>query len=463
MDQRSVRRLVADIGRVVGKHKIKTAPEILTCYAFDATNIQALPHAVAFPVSTDDVRSIVTHCRRSGVPIIPRGAGTGFAGGTVPLSGGIVISTEKLNRIIGIDREAKSAVVQSGLVNAALQREASKAYLMFPPDPSSLEVATIGGNIAQDAGGPRALKYGVTRDYVVGVEFVTADGRVIECDPTWRRSKLWDPLTTLLTGSEGTLGVITGACLRLLPMPQSFRTLLAFFDTTVAAAEAVSRVLDSGVLPAAVELMDAETLACIRSYVDVAIPTATGCALLVETDGRAGEAEEGMGQVEKALAGSALVGARTAASDEEREDLWKMRRAISPSLARIAPSKLNEDVCVPRSKLPALVARVGDLAKKYALRVPTFGHAGDGNLHVNVMLNKKRKDEVRRGEALIEELFEVTLSLGGSISGEHGIGVTKLRFLPGQLGEAGLELQKMTKRAFDPRSMINPGKVVGAS
>jgi glycolate oxidase len=460
MDSRRAKHLTGRIADRIGPHKVQTAPEILTCYAFDATNMKALPLAVTFPQSAEEVRAIVAVCQDSGIHIIPRGAGTGFAGGTVPVSGGVVISTEKLGKIVSVDPDSLTAVVEAGVVNATLQKEAAKSGLMFPPDPSSLEVATLGGNVAQDAGGPRALKYGVTRDYVLGIEFVTWDGRIVERDARRGSGSEWDPLTTLLTGSEGTLGVMTKITLRLLRRPRGFCTTLAFFDSTVAAAAAVSRILASGVVPAAVELIDSVTMDCIKKFVDVKIPPGAGCSLLIETDGDQSEARESMASVERVLRSAGTIGFTIAESEAHREDLWKMRRSISPSLARIAPHKVNEDVCVPRSKLPDLAAVVGDLAKRYGLVVPTFGHAGDGNLHVNVMLNRRNKDEAARAEALVTELFAATLALGGSISGEHGIGITKLPFLTDQLGPDGLEIQSRIKQAFDPHSVVNPGKVV---
>jgi glycolate oxidase len=461
MDKRSVKRAVDAIGKKIGLDNIETATEILTCYAYDATNLMALPSAVAFPHSTEDVRAIMSVCHASGIPAVPRGAGTGFAGGTVPLDGGLVISTEKLNRILSLDKSGGTAVVESGVINAALQKEAAKLGLMFPPDPSSLEVSTLGGNVAQDAGGPRALKYGVTRDYVMGVKCVAWDGSVVGSDGSARCRKRWDPLTTLLVGSEGTLGVITEITLKLLPRPGSFSTVLAFFRTAVDAAEAVSLVLASGVVPAAVELMDAETMDCVRKFVDFRIPARAGCSLLIETDGTGEEADDSMLDVEGVLKKGGAMEFTVAGSDTERESLWKMRRSISPSLARISTSKLNEDVCVPRSRLPALVEAVGKLAVKYGLKVPTFGHAGDGNLHVNVMLDRRDRDQMRRAEALVSELFATTIGLGGTISGEHGIGITKLDFLPDQLGSEGLKVQRKIKQAFDPELLLNRGKVLG--
>jgi glycolate oxidase len=460
MKEKRGRPVIDKIGKKIGPHRIVTAPEILTCYAFDATNVMALPSAVAFPVTTDDVRNIMMICHDYGVVTVPRGAGTGFAGGTVPVDGGIVISTEKMNRIVSIGRSGMTAVVQPGVVNAALQKEAAKLDLMFPPDPSSLEVATIGGNVAQDAGGPRALKYGVTRDYVLGAECVTWDGSVAGSVSTRGGGKKWDPVTTLLVGSEGTLGVITEIKVRLLARPGAFSTVLAFFKTMVEAASAVSRVLDSGVIPAAVELIDADTMDCIRRFVDFRIPVGAGCSLLIETDGTEAEARDGMAVVGPILKKGGAIEITVAGSDKQREDLWRMRRSISPSLARIATSKLNEDVCVPRTKLPELAEAVGRLGAKYGLKVPTFGHAGDGNLHVNIMLNPRDRDQARRAEMLASELFAVTIDLGGTISGEHGIGIAKRDFLPDQLGPEGIEIQKKIKQAFDPGSILNRGKVI---
>jgi glycolate oxidase len=455
-----LKRVVSEIGRRIGPHKVQTAVEVLTCYAFDATNMKALPSAVVFPHTTDDVKKAVSVCHHSDMLVIPRGAGTGFAGGTVPLSGGIVISTERLNRIVSIDSAEQLALVESGVVNSSLQTEAAKLGLMFPPDPSSLEVATLGGNVAQDAGGPRALKYGVTRHYVLGTELVTCDGSVVESYRGSRNRTDWGPIPTLLTGSEGTLGIITRIWLRLVGRPGAFNTTLAFFPTAVGAAAAVSLILDSGLLPAAIELIDAETMDCIRGFVDVGIPDGAGCSLLIESDGTEAEARETMRHITEILKRAGAMDFKVAESEAEREDLWRMRRSISPSLARIAPSKVNEDVCVPRSRLPELVGAVGKLAGKYDLKVPTFGHAGDGNLHVNVMLDKHDRSAVRRADALVNELFAVTLDLDGTISGEHGVGVTKMSFLPDQIGPDGLEIQGRIKRAFDPRSLINPGKVI---
>jgi glycolate oxidase len=454
-------KVAAEIGRRIGRHKVKTAPEIRISYAFDATNIRRAPLAVVFPEAAEDVEAVLEVCAAGSLPVVPRGAGTGFAGGTVPPEGGVVLSTERLCRTVSIDPDRRQAVVEPGVVNAALQREAAKSGLMFPPDPSSMEVCTIGGNVAQDSGGPRALKYGVTRDYVLGVEAVLYGGRTLDFDSTRIREGAWNPATALMVGSEGTLAVFTRMYLKLIPRPQSYATALAFFTTSRGAASAVNLIFDQGVVPAALELVDGETMKCITRFVSIDVPPGAGCSLLVETDGRRGEAREAMSAVERGLRAAGFLELRIAGSERERDDLWRMRRSVSPSLARLAPWKLNEDLCVPRSNLPLLVDAVGRLGRKYALRVPTFGHAGDGNLHVNVMFDRRVPDELARAESLAGELFEATLSLGGSISGEHGIGLTKKEFLPNQLGAQAMEYQKCVKRAFDPRGLLNPGKVLG--
>jgi glycolate oxidase len=460
MAQTKGKSVSAEIGRRIGPAKIRIDPEILTCYAYDATNLRCLPDAVVFAESAEDIQAVVGLCGGAGVPVIARGAGTGFAGGTVPSRGGVVVSTERLNHILLIDRERAEAVVEPGVVNATLQAEAGKVGLMFPPDPSSMEVCTVGGNVAQDAGGPRALKYGVTRDYVLGVDAVASLGRVLESSGP-RAGGGWDPITTAMVGSEGTLGIFTRIRIRLRARPRSFATALAFLKTSRDAAGAVNLIFNRGVLPAAVELVDRECLDSIADFARISVPAAAGCSLLVETDGADGEARETMASVEAALRSAGPIEVKIAVSDRERDELWRMRRSVSPSLARIAPWKINEDVCVPRSRLPLLVDAVARLAAKYRLRVPTFGHAGDGNLHVNVMFDRRSADEVARAGALADELFEVTLGLEGSISGEHGIGLTKMRHLRGQLGDDLFEVERRIRLAFDPDSLVNPGKVLG--
>lgn len=451
-------KLIAGITRKLGARKIATSPEVLVCYSFDATNIRYLPAAVVFPEQREDVENVMRLCAAEGVAAIPRGAGTGFAGGTVPIHGGIIVSTERMNRIISIDRERRWAVVEPGVVNARLEIESARAGLMFPPDPSSREACTLGGNVAQDAGGPRALKYGVTRDYVLALEAVLYGGAVVSEGSAVFPGE-WDPARPLLVGNEGTLALLTRITLRLVRRPERFATALGFFRTTREAATGVNLIFEKGVLPAAVELIDSDTMACVAAFIKIDVPPSVGCTLLVETDGSDCEAGETMGKVEEALREAGPVEIRVAQSEDERENLWRMRRAVSPSLARIAPWKINEDVCVPRSRLPQLVDAVTALGKQHGIRVPTFGHAGDGNLHVNVMFDPRNGDEARRAEAVVEGLFEATIGLGGSISGEHGIGMTKMKFLPGQLGRDTTDLETRIKQSFDPRGLLNPGKV----
>ncbi len=454
-------KIARDIAHLIGKHKVDTSLETRLCYRFDATTLKCLPQIVTFPESCDDVKAIISVCHSNNIAFLARGAGTGFVGGTVPCDIGVVISTERMNRIISIDAERKIAVVQPGVVNQVLQNEASKHGLMFPPDPSSLEVCTLGGNVAQDAGGPKAVKYGVTRDYVLGIEVILQDARIVKSHT--HKASGWDPVTSLLVGSEGTLGVFTEITLRLVSKPETTLTALACLRSMEVGAEVVNSIFASGVLPAAVEIIDSTTLACITDYVEFEVPPGTGSVLIVETDGRREQCMEEMQIVEQAMKSPGILSLHVATSEAQREELWKMRRAVSPSLARIAPNKINEDICVPRSKLPQTVSSIANLAKKYSLTVPTFGHAGDGNLHVNVMIDKRDASQVKRAEAFVTELFDVTLALGGTISGEHGIGITKRDFLIKQLGSAGMELEHKIKAAFDPDNLVNPGKVIRLS
>ncbi|MGQ9603821.1 MAG: FAD-binding oxidoreductase [bacterium] len=449
-------RSLEEIKRVCPGIEYSCSPEVCVCYSFDATGLKSIPQAVVFPRNLDDVRQSVRHLTEEGIGVVPRGAGTGFAGGTVPIEDSVVLSMEKMNRIIKIDRDERTATVEPGVVNAMIQQQAMVFDLMFPPDPSSLEVSTIGGNVAQDAGGPRALKYGVTRHYVLEIEFVTWDGSVSSTNQIGQ----WQPILSLLIGSEGTLAVMTRFKLKLIPLPRFFSTMLVFFNSTSSAAEAVSGILESGVMPSAIELMDRSTLNCITQYIEVELPSGTGCALIVEIDGTSRSELDYMKMVKDVVGRHEPIDMRVATDSLERERLWQMRRSVSPSLARIAPSKLNEDVCVPRSKLPKLVEIMERLSKKYKLMIPTFGHAGDGNLHVNVMFDKRNPDQLRRAEAVVEELFSAVIEMGGSISGEHGIGIAKQQFLKKQVGEQGLNYLRAIRQAFDPRGFINPGKVI---
>ncbi len=435
----------------------------LETYGTDAVNRTYRPDLVLLPGTTAEVAAIARLCHQERVPLVPRGAGTGYSGGAVPTSGGVVVSLERLDQILEIDRENLLARVQPHVVTGDLQDAVEREGLFFPPDPASLRRSVIGGNLAECAGGPRAFKYGTTRRYVLGLEVVLPGGEVLRTgSKTVKRAVGYD-LTQLLVGSEGTLGIITEATLRLVPRPPVRATLRATFDDIDAAVDAVGRVIGARIVPAAIELVDADCLAAVAAYVGSALaPPGTGALLLVEVDGLAGAVAEEMAGVETACRAAGALDVARAATDAERDDLWRVRRELSPALKTISPIKFNHDVVVPRGRVPRLFALVSHLARTFRLRIPCFGHAGDGNIHVNIMVDPADAGGVERAHQVERLLFEGVVALEGSISGEHGIGFTKAPFVGLELSPGAIALMKRLKRAFDPHNILNPGKIFPA-
>jgi glycolate oxidase len=425
------------------------------CYSFDATTFSSIPGIVLRPTRAEQVSSILSVASEEGLPVVPRGAGTGFAGSSIPQEGSVALSFERMNRVLSFSPEDRRCVVEPGVINGSLQKYVAKAGLFFPPDPSSLDVCTLGGNVAQSASGPRALRYGSTKEYVTSLDVVTGDGRewtVSEREPGY-------DLLSLLVGSEGTLGVLTAIGLKLAPQPESWNTFMAYFDSLEQASIAVARLSSEGIIPTVLEVMDEVTLRCVEQYLGKA-SSAGGGVLFVEITGNKTEIEVLSQRIELTFNKLGKIRFESACTEEERERLWVLRRSVSPALARVAPTKINEDVCVPRSKLPELVRTIEALAAKYELNIYTFGHIGDGNLHVNIMTDVRNREEMERVEGCAESLLEATVSLGGTISGEHGIGVAKMRYLPLQAGPVGMRLFGEVKRAFDPAGILNPGKII---
>jgi len=439
---------------------VLTRPEDRLCYAFDATGILHMPDVVVCPSEVDQVARVVLLASGENLAVTPRGAGTGYSGGAVPRRGGVVLCMERMNRILGLSRADGTAVVEAGVVNGALQAAAARRDLFYPPDPASMEFSTLGGNIAEGAGGPRALKYGVTRDHVLGLEFIDAGGAVVRTGALAGGAEGPVDLGGLLGGSEGTLGVITRASLRLLPRPRATGTLLLTFDTRTSAADAVVALTSARVVPSVVELVDESCLAAVRSAGVADLPFEHVHLLLVEVDGEVEEVEEAAGRVRAAGREAGCLEARVASGEEERDEIWSMRRSISPALAKISPTKVNEDVCVPRSQLARLVERIEALSLQYGILIPTFGHAGDGNLHVNFMVDRLNPQEMARVERAVDALFDATLEVGGTLSGEHGIGITKAPYLAREVGRVGMEVFGRVKRAMDPADRFNPDKFV---
>lgn len=453
------RKILDKLENIVGHNNFTTEKEDLICYSYDATGMECLPDAVAFPESVNAIAEIMKLASCEGFPVIPRGAGSGFVGGALPVKGGLVLTTRNLNRIIEIDRENMVAVVEPGVVTGNLQKEVEAIGLFYPPDPSSLKFCTIGGNVAVGAGGPRAVKYGVTRDYVLGLEVVLPTGEIISTGTRTTKGVVGYDLTRLFIGSEGTLGIVTKILLKLIPKPQEKITLLAEFQGAFEASETVSAIMTSGLLPSALEYIDSSALQCVREKLKDLLGKKTSTCLIIELDGSLFQVEEDAKKVESLCARFGAHALKKAKDKKEADDLWETRRAISPSLFKLGTKKINEDIAVPRTMIPQLTERLKTISEKYELIMANFGHAGDGNIHVNIMIDKGNKEEEAKAEKAVEEVFRAALELHGTISGEHGVGISKQPYIGMELGNREIEIMKGIKRVFDPQNILNPGKI----
>ena len=442
------------------KVKIDIVERVL--YEKDATAIPVetkTPQAVIFPTTKQEVKKIVEILYNENIPMIPRGAGSCLTAGAVGVRGDeVVISFEKMNRF-KIDLDNATVYAEPGVITYDLQKAVERHGLFYPPDPSSYKFSTIGGNIAENAGGPRCVKYGVTRDYVLGLEGVIKYGETFKFGAPVMKDVAGYDFTKFLVGSEGTLGLITGAILRLIPLPKERRVLLAFFDRLEDVGKAVTKIMTSGVFPSALEFMDRACIKAVNDYKNLGLPEDKVGLLLIEIDGHPVAVKEEVVEVSEMLK-SMGVKTELAHTKEEEEKLWAARRALGPAISKLGTGKVNEDIVVPRSKLAEYIPSVERLAKKYGLICAIFGHIGDGNLHVNFMFDKSNPEEVKRVERAVEELFKLTVDFGGSITGEHGVGITKKPFLKLQLGDVGMELVRGVKKLFDPLNLFNPGKLV---
>jgi glycolate oxidase len=460
------RGTLAQLKKIVGTEHLTTDREDLLCYSYDGTGLEYQPAAVAFPASATEVAAIMRLASATPFPVVPRGAGTGMTGGALPVAGGLVLAMSRLDRILQIDRENQVAVVEPGVITGRLQAEVRRCGLYYPPDPASLRFCTIGGNVAECAGGPSAVKYGVTRDYVLGMEVVLADGRIIQTGVRTAKGVVGYDLTRLLIGSEGTLGVITKIILRLLIAPEAKKTFLLLFDDLAPAAKLVPAILQAGILPCTLEYLDRTAIDIVSASLPFRLAEGTRALLLVEIDGDKSAVAIQSEKLRNFLHGwSGLLSSREATSEAEVEALWAARRGVSPAAFNLKPHKLSEDIVVPRSRIPELVAFTEELNRQETDHQPenliifTFGHAGDGNIHVNIMLDRNNPSEVKRAEHAKKQLFERVIGLGGTLSGEHGIGITKAPYLSMELDDGSLEIMRAIKHAFDPGNILNPGKV----
>ncbi|MFH1892284.1 MAG: FAD-linked oxidase C-terminal domain-containing protein [Candidatus Zixiibacteriota bacterium] len=428
-------------------------------YLHDATEIDHTPDLVVFPRSCSQVSRLVQLANKHAFIVVARGAGTGFSGGAVATHGGVIVSIEKMNRILEIDAQNRSATVETGVITYDLDQAANRHGLFYPPDPASHRESTLGGNLAECAGGLRCLKYGVTKDYVLGLEYVDYEGNIHRTGSMSDTSESLD-LASLLTGSEGTLGIVTSTQLRLLPMPESRMTFLYTFRDEVDAARAVSEIRRSGILPCAMEFMDRGAIGPVVAHLKLADMQSSTAMLLIELDGSDDDVRRDVAALMPLVRRFNPIIQRQAADDNERESLWQIRRELSTVVKALSKVKTSEDVCVPISKFADLVAEIQSIGSKHGLQTGSFGHAGDGNLHVCFII-PELTDEVRSAiEVAKAQLLRATLALGGTISGEHGIGFTKKKYLSEELGDDGIELLRIIKQSFDPGGIINPGKII---
>jgi glycolate oxidase len=452
-------RILKILQGVVGKDNLTTEKADLLCYSYDATQQQFLPEVVVYPGSAEEISLIMKMANAERIPVFPRGAGSGFTGGSLPTRGGIVLSTERLDRIVEIDEENLVAVVQPGVVTEKFQQAVEKVGLFYPPDPASLKFSSLGGNVAECAGGPRCVKYGVTKDYIIGLEVVTPTGDIITTGGPTMKGVVGYDLTKLICGSEGTLGIISKIVIKLLPLPEAKKTMLVLFDSIDGAARAVSAIIGSKIIPTTLEFMDGRTIDCVRQATDLDVPESARAVLIIEVDGDREFLDKQVAKIADIIRPLGVVETRVATTAEESEALWQIRRSVSASLRKVNPDKFNEDICVPRSKVPEMIRKVDAIAEKYQVPIVNFGHAGDGNIHVNIMIDKKQPGELEKAEKAIEEVFKGALELGGTMSGEHGVGIAKAPYIPLEISEKAAVYMKTIKQALDPNNILNPGKI----
>ncbi|MCD6290066.1 MAG: FAD-binding protein [Anaerolineae bacterium] len=451
-------RILTELRETLGDERVLTRPEELITYSYDGTWAEGAPDVVVNPLTTEQVAAVLRIADRERIPVVPRGAGTGLAGGSVPLKG-IVLNMAQMNRIREISPDDMVAVVEPGVVNQTLQDALRPYGLMYPPDPASLYMSTIGGNVATNAGGPRCLKYGVTKDYVMGLEVVLPGGQVLHTGGRQIKNVTGYNLTQLFVGSEGTLGVVTEITLRLLPATPARATVMAAYERLEDAANTVNAILSAGILPLTTELMDQTCVRAVEQKLHLGLPVEAEALMLIAVDGEPEAVEPQIHRVADICRRMRAFSVEIATTPEEEDRLWTARRNVSPALAVIKPSRLTEDIVVPRSKIAEMIRRIQAIAREYKVIIPTFGHIGDGNLHPDIMCDRRDPDEMHRVALAAEAVFNATIELGGTLSGEHGIGLLKKEFLPKELGELAIEKMLGIKKVFDPNGIMNPHKV----
>lgn len=453
-------KILNDFENIVGPQNIRRGPAQRVAYSFDGTFQQRMPEAVLLPKTTEEVSRILSLANKTETTITTRGAGTSLSGGAIPSVEGLVLDLAQMNAIHEIDTRNSVAVAQPGVITSDLHHAVEEKGLFYPPDPASLQQCTIGGNVACNSGGPRCLKYGVTKDFVLGMTVVLANGSILNLGGKLVKNVTGYQLMQLFVGSEGTLGVITEVTLRLIPYPRMRKTAIAMFKSLDHASEAVTAIIGAGILPVALELLDRATLDIVTQYRDLTFPQETNALLIIEQDGNDENAIQN--DIKSMTAICREIGAiecNEAANEQERQAIWETRRVASGALGRAAPNKLGEDIAVPRSQIPEMIRRIHEIGEKHQFKIAVFGHAGDGNLHPNFLFDKKIPGELKRLEVAASEVFQVALELGGTLSGEHGIGTLKKEFLVDDLGKQTVDIMQDIKNVFDPKKILNPDKI----
>lgn len=444
----------------LGEQHVLTEETERWSYGYDNSRRQSLPDAVVFPSTHEDVVAIVSLCNQYHIPLVARGRGTGTTGATVPLSGGLVLSTERMNKIINLDPANRIMVVQPGVLNQTVQDLAAQEGFFWPPDPTSAAYCTVGGNLAYNSAGPRAVKYGTPRENVFGLRAVTGNGKSIRTGVYTSKGVVGYDLTRLLIGSEGTLAIITEATLKLTPLAESKRTLQAIYRDIESAADAVSTIMAQPLTPCALEFIDGQAIEMIRNYSTAKLPQQAGALLMIETDGPVAQLDYAVATLTRAASNSGLLEIHSADTADEIAALWATRKALSPALRNVAPKKINEDVVVPVSNIPALIRGLEQLSQQYSIPIINFGHAGNGNIHVNLLIDPDDPQQMQNASVCLDAVFSLVLRLNGTLSGEHGVGLEKRDFIDREIDPVTLDLMRNIKQQFDPMGILNPGKML---
>jgi glycolate oxidase len=451
--------MLREIKTIIPENRILTELSERYSYSYDASFGEYLPDIVVQPKNAKEVSALVKLANVYITPVYPRGAATSLSGGSLAVKGGMTLDMSQFEKKLIIDRENLLAITSPSVITSEIHKRAEEVDLFYPPDPSSSHVSTIGGNLLENSSGPKGLKYGTTKEYVIGLRVVTPTGEIITTGGQTVKNVTGYDLTRLIVGSEGTLGIVTEAIIRLIPKPLARKTLLASFSKLHDSGHAITKILSSGILPSAMELMDNACIRAVENYQPSGLPIDAEAIVIIEVDGHPAAIEEEMKKCAEICSEQGATKVRVAGTEAERNDIWQARKMVSPAITQMGPTKISEDATVPRSKIPLMVEKLQQIRKKYNLNLVVFGHAGDGNLHPNIITDKRNKEEMKRVELAVSEIFEAAIELGGTLSGEHGIGTLKAPYMELEMGKEGLLMMKKIKEAWDPNNILNPGKI----